>query len=375
MDEALTTRKERNTTMARIFNFAAGPSTLPVETLQEASGKLVDFENSGMSLIEMSHRGKTYEAVHNEAVALVRELLNVPDNYHVLFLQGGATLQFGMVPMAFLHQGMSADYILTGSWAKKACDDGRAVGTANVPWDGKSEKYTRIPGQGELKLTGGAAYVHICSNETIGGIQWQYFPGTGDAPLIVDMSSDIMSRPLPWDKIDMAYAGTQKNLAPSGMALVIMSDRLAQKARKDIPAYLRYDLHIENNSLYNTPPSFIVWMTGLTLKWIKSIGGMKEIERRRDEKASLLYNMIEGSGGYYKNPVDKASRSPMNIVWRLPSEELEEKFIKEATKEGLSGLKGHRSVGGCRASVYNAMPAEGIASLVNFMKNFMAKNG
>jgi len=361
--------------MARIFNFAAGPSTLPVETLKEAAGKLVDYENAGMSLIEMSHRGKIYEAVHNEAIALVRELLSLPLNYHILFLQGGATMQFGMVPMAFLQQGQTADYILTGSWAKKACDDGKAVGATAVPWDGKAEKYTRIPPQSELTLTPGAAYVHMCSNETIGGIQWPYFPETGDAPLIADMSSDIMSRPLPWDKIDMVYAGTQKNLAPSGMALVIMSDRLAQKARKDLPAYLRYDLHIENNSLYNTPPSFIVWMTTLTLKWIKSIGGLQEVERRRDEKAQLLYGMIENSSGYYKNPVDKASRSPMNIVWRLPSEELEEKFIKEAKKEGLDGLKGHRSVGGCRASVYNAMPVEGIKALVDFMKQFMAKNG
>jgi len=361
--------------MARIFNFAAGPSTLPVETLQEAAGKLVDFDNAGMSLIEMSHRGKIYEAVHNEAIALVREILNVPQNYHVLFLQGGATLQFGMVPMAFLHQGMTADYILTGSWAKKAHDDGKIIGATGVPWDGKAEKYTRIPKQNELKLTKGAAYVHLCSNETIGGIQWPYFPDTKGVPVIADMSSDIMSRPLPWEKLEMVYAGTQKNLAPSGMALVIMSDRLAKLARKDLPAYLRYDQHIENNSLYNTPPSFIVWMTGLTLKWIKSIGGLKEIERRRDEKARMLYGMIDCSGGYYKNPVDTESRSPMNVVWRLPSEELEEKFIKEAKKEGLDGLKGHRSVGGCRASIYNAMPVEGIKALVQFMKQFMAKNG
>ena len=361
--------------MARIFNFAAGPSTLPVETLQEAAAKMVDYENSGMSLIEMSHRGKVYEGVHNETISLIREILQVPENYHVLFLQGGATLQFGMIPLAFLHQGMTADYILTGNWAKKAYEDGRVVGQVSVPWDGKAEKYNRMPGQGELKLTPGAAYVHLCSNETIGGIQWQSFPDTGDAPLICDMSSDIFSRPLPWDKIDMAYAGTQKNLAPSGMALVIMNDSLAQKARKDLVAYLRYDLHIENNSLYNTPPSFIVWMTGLTMKWIKSIGGLREIERRRDEKANLLYGAIEQSGGYYKNPVDKASRSPMNIVWRLPSEELEEKFIKEAKKEGLDGLKGHRSVGGCRASVYNAMPVDGIKKLVDFMNTFKTNNG
>jgi len=361
--------------MARIFNFAAGPSTLPIETLQEAAGKLVDFENSGMSLIEMSHRGKTYEAVHNEAIALVREILNIPNNYHVLFLQGGATLQFGMVPLAFLSKGMTADYIVTGSWAKKAYDDGKVVGTTNVPWDGKNEKYRRIPRQEELKLTPGASYVHICANETIEGIQWPSFPVTQDVPLIADMSSEILSRPLPWDRFDLVYAGTQKNLAPAGMALVVLSERLAKQARKDLPAYLRYDLHRENNSLYNTPPSFVVWMTDLTLKWIQSIGGMPEIERRRDEKATMLYDMIDKSGGYYSNPVDKNSRSKMNVVWRLKSEELEEKFIKEATKEGLDGLKGHRSVGGCRASIYNAMPVEGVKALVNFMKYFMEKNG
>ena len=361
--------------MPRKFNFAAGPSTLPVETLQEAAGKLVDFENSGMSLIEMSHRGKIYEAVHNEAIALVREILKVPQNYHVLFLQGGATLQFGMVPLAFSHQGMTADYIVTGSWAKKAYDDGKVAGTTNVPWDGKSEKYMRIPRQEELKLTPGASYVHICANETIEGIQWPSFPVTQGVPVVADMSSEILSRPLPWDRLDLVYAGTQKNLAPAGMALVVMSEQLAKKARKDLPAYLRYDLHIENNSLYNTPPSFVVWMTGLTLKWIKSIGGMPEIERRRDEKAGILYGMIDESGGYYINPVEKNSRSKMNVVWRLKSEELEEIFIKEATKEGLDGLKGHRSVGGCRASIYNAMPVEGIKALVNFMKLFMGKNG
>jgi phosphoserine aminotransferase len=361
--------------MSRIFNFAAGPSTLSLETLQEAAGKLVDFENSGMSLIEMSHRGKTYERIHNEAIALAREILNIPHNYHVLFLQGGATLQFGMVPLAFLHKGMTADYILTGSWAKKAYDDGKVVGATNVPWDGKSEKYTRIPRPEELKLTPGASYVHICANETIEGIQWSYFPVTHDVPLVADMSSEILSRPLPWDKFGLVYAGTQKNLAPSGMALIVLSERLAQKTRKDLPAYLRYDLHVENNSLYNTPPSFVVWMTNLTLKWIKSIGGMPEIERRRDAKATMLYDTIDKSGGYYRNPVDKNSRSRMNVVWRLKSEELEEKFIKEATKEGLDGLKGHRSVGGCRASIYNAMPVEGVKALVDFMKYFMEKNG
>lgn len=361
--------------MTRIFNFAAGPATLPLPALQEATQKLVDYEHTGMSLVEMSHRSTMYDRVHNETIALAREILNIPNNYHVLLLQGGATLQFGMIPMAFLYEGMTADYILTGSWAKKAYMDGKVVGKVNVPWDGVSEKYTRIPSQEELNLTEGAAYVHICSNETIGGIQWPAFPDTGNVPLIADISSDIMSRPLPWDRLDMVYAGTQKNLAPSGMGFIVISDRLAQKARKDLPAYLRYDLHIDNNSLYNTPPSFVVWITELTLKWIKSIGGMTAVERRRDEKAQMLYRMIDSSGGYYRNPVDKNSRSPMNIVWRLPDEDLELKFIQEAEKEGLSGLKGHRSVGGCRASVYNAMPVEGVQALISFMKQFMEKNG
>ncbi len=361
--------------MARIYNFSAGPATLPVETLEEAAAKLVDYENSGMSLIEMSHRGKIYDSVHNETIALTRELLAVPESHHILLLHGGATLQFGMIPLAFLPEGRSADYVLTGSWSKKAYNDGKAVGNTAVPWDGKDENYMRIPSQDELQLDPGAAYVHICSNETIGGIQWPAFPDTGDVPLIADMSSEILSRPLSWDTIDMAYAGSQKNLAPAGMALVIISDRLVQTARRDLPAYLRYDQHVDGNSLYNTPPSFVIWMTGLTMKWIQSIGGMPEIERRRDEKSALLYGLIDSSNGYYRNPTDTASRSPMNIVWRLQSEELEKKFLAEAQDEGLSGLKGHRSVGGCRASVYNAMPLEGVKALAEFMKHFMDRNG
>ena len=361
--------------MSRIFNFSAGPSTLPLETLQEAAEKLVDYENAGMSLIEMSHRGKQYDAIHSETISLVKEVLAVPEDYHVLLLQGGATLQFGMIPLAFLQQGMTADYVLTGSWAKKALNDAKAVGNVNVAWDGADEKYARMPAKDELKLSPDAAYVHICSNETIGGIQFPDFPDTGDVPLICDMSSEIMSRKLPWDKIDMVYAGAQKNLAPSGMALVIIKGSLLQKANKSLPAYLRYDIHADNNSLYNTPPSFVVWMTRLTLRWIKSIGGIDGVAKRRDEKADMLYDAIENSNGYYRNPVDKASRSTMNVVWRLPSEDLEKKFIEEAGKAGLNGLKGHRSVGGCRASIYNAMPIEGVKALTEFMKTFMENNG
>ncbi|HQO01454.1 MAG TPA: 3-phosphoserine/phosphohydroxythreonine transaminase [Spirochaetota bacterium] len=361
--------------MSRIYNFAAGPSTLPLPALEEASAKLVDFGGTGMSLIEMSHRGKIYDAIHNETVALLRELFLIPEDFHVLFLQGGATMQFGMVPMAFLKEGAAADFVLTGSWALRAVEDARLIGETNIIWDGKDDNYTRIPSMDELTFNRDAAYVHLCSNETIGGIQWQDFPDTGDVPLIVDMSSDIISRPLPWDRLDMVFAGTQKNLAPAGMALVLIRKDFARKARTDLPAYFRYDLHIDKNSLYNTPPTFVVWMTNLTLKWIKSIGGMAEIERRRKRKAGLLYDMIDGSGGYYRNPVEKASRSQMNVVWRLPDEELEKKFLAECDREGLNGLKGHRDVGGIRASLYNAMPVEGAEALADFMKRFMEGNG
>jgi phosphoserine aminotransferase len=361
--------------MARIYNFAAGPSILPLPALEEAAKKLVDYEGSGMSLVEMSHRGKIYDNLHNETISLARELLQIPEEFTILLLQGGATLQFGMVPMAFLKAGMSADYVITGSWAKKALDDAKLIGKVNVVWDGKSDNYTKIPAQSELKFNDKAAYVHLCSNETIGGIQWQDMPDTGNVPLIADMSSEIMSRPVPWNKLSMVYAGSQKNIAPSGVVLIIMRKSLIEQARKDIPIYLRYDNHAKENSLYNTPPTFSIWMANLTFKWIKSIGGMKEIEKRRDAKAKLIYDMVDESKGYYRCPVDINCRSKMNIVWRLKTEDLENSFISQAEKAGLSGLKGHRSVGGCRASVYNAMPVEGAKALADFMKDFMKKNG
>ncbi len=280
-----------------------------------------------------------------------------------------------MIPMAFLRQGDSADYINTGAWAKKAQSDAKIIGKVNVIWDGKDNNYTKMPAQSELKFTPGAVYAHLCSNETIGGIQWPSFPETGGIPIVADMSSDVLSRPIPWNKFGIVYAGTQKNLAPSGLALVVMRKDFAEKARQDLPAYLRYDQHISENSLYNTPPTFVIWMMNLTLKWIKSLGGLSAIEKLGDQKANMLYDAIDQSGGYYSNPVDKGSRSNMNIVWRMKSEDMEAKFISEATKQGLDGLKGHRSVGGMRASVYNAMPVEGIKALVEFMKDFMQKNG
>lgn len=361
--------------MGRIYNFAAGPSTLPLPVLEEVSEKLVDYEKSGMSLIEMSHRSKTYDAVHAETMDRARQLLEIPDDFHILFLQGGATLQFGMIPLAFLSEEATADYIITGSWSKKACDDAERVGTINVPWNGEAENYTRIPDERELQFSDTAAYVHLCSNETIGGIQWQTFPATGGTPLIMDASSDIMSRKIPWDRVSMVYAGTQKNLAPSGMAFIVISSALVEVARRDLPAYLRYDLHVDKGSLYNTPPTFIVWVTNLTLRWIAANGGMRGIEKLRDEKAGMLYDLLDTSSDFYRSPVERACRSKMNVVWRLPNEDLEKRFIEEAEQEGLSGLKGHRSVGGCRASIYNAMPVEGVKALTDFMKVFMEKNG
>lgn len=361
--------------MNRIYNFASGPSTLPLPALEEAQKELIDYKNTGMSLIEMSHRGKIYDEVHNEAIALIKELLAVPNDYTILFIQGGATLQFGMIPMAFLQPGKKADFVVTGTWVKKAYEDAKLIGDATIIWDGEKEKYRRIPHQRELQFTPDAEYVHICSNETIDGIQWPAMPDTGGIPLIVDMSSDILSRPVEWDKVSMLFAGTQKNLAPAGMAVVIIKNNLLAKARKDLPAYLRYDLHAKENSLYNTPPTFTVWMTTLTLKWVKSIGGLPQIEKLRDQKAQILYGAIDASNGYYVCPVDKHSRSKMNVVWRIHNAQLEDKFVKEAEKEGLSGLKGHRSVGGLRASIYNAMPVEGVTALVEFMHHFMQKNG
>lgn len=361
--------------MSRIYNFAAGPSTLPLPALEEAARELVEYQNTGMSLIEMSHRGKIYDGIHNETIALVRELLCVPDDFHVLFLQGGATLQFGMVPMAFLHPGETAEHIITGHWAQRAYNDAALTGGASIIWDGGDARYTRIPRQDELHISRDAAYVHVCSNETIGGIQWPALPDTGDAPLVVDMSSDILSRPVCWDGLGMLFAGTQKNLAPAGMALVVLHRGFAERARKDLPAYLRYDLHIANNSMYNTPSTFVIWMTNLTLKWLKGMGGLPAIEKLRDEKAAMLYNCIDESRGYYASPVDPESRSKMNVVWRLADDVSEKTFLDGAEKEGLCGLKGHKSVGGCRASLYNAMPVEGVRALVQYMTFFMEKNG
>lgn len=361
--------------MSRKFNFHAGPSTLPVEVLEELQKNMVDFQGTGLSLIEESHRSANYEAVHNGAVDLFREMFSVPANYRILFLGGGGTLQFAMVPMNFLPQGKTAEYVSTGTWSKKAIDDAKKLGSVKVVFDGKEGGYTSLPDPASMKVDPESAYLHITSNETIGGLEWKAWPETGNVPLICDMSSDILSRPVPVEKFGMIYAGAQKNLGPAGTTVVILRDDMLDRVPATLPAYLNYRNHADNNSLYNTPPVFAIWTIKLVLEHMKRTGGLAAVTERNLEKAGLVYGVIDASGGFYRSPVDVRYRSNMNLVFRLPTEELEKKFIDEAKAAGMIGLKGHRSVGGCRASLYNAMTVEGAEALADFMKEFAAKNG
>jgi phosphoserine aminotransferase len=357
--------------MSRVMNFNAGPATLPLAALERAQKELLDVENSGMSIIEHSHRGKVYEAVHNEALALVRELLAVPDTHEVLLLQGGASLQFAMVPMNLLGEGASADYVLTGSWAKKAFAEAKTVGTARLAGSSEKDgKFPRIPKQSELELDPNAAYVHITSNNTIAGTQYFDFPDTGSVPLVADMSSDIMWRPTDVSKFGIIYAGSQKNIGPSGLAVVIVRKDLIEKARTDIPSILRYSTHAKANSLFNTPPTFSVYLVRNVLQHVKAQGGLVAMEKHNRQKAGLLYAAIDSQPDFYRCPIDVDSRSVMNVVFNLPTPELEAEFIKKAAEKGMVGLKGHRSVGGIRASIYNAAETNWIEALVQFMGDF-----
>ncbi|AFG38726.1 phosphoserine transaminase [Spirochaeta africana] len=357
----------------RKYNFSAGPSTLPVSVLEALQKDLVEYQGMGLSLIEASHRSPEYDAVHSTTLALVKELLQVPDTHEVLLLQGGATLQFGMIPLNFMGQGGSCDAVMSGSWAKKAIADSAKVGTVNKVFDGKDSSYTTLPDN--VTTTAGAAYLHITSNETIEGVQWKNFPDTGDVPLIADASSDIMSRPLPIAKFGMIYAGAQKNLGPAGVTLVIIRKDLLERCPDSLPAYLNYKTHADKDSLYNTPPVFAIWAMGEVLKWIKSNGGLDGVQKLNEQKAQLVYDTIAAHGDFYRCPVDPEVRSTMNVVFRLPTEELEKQFIAAAKDKGMIGLKGHRSVGGCRASLYNAMPLEGAQALADFMTEFAKAHG
>jgi phosphoserine aminotransferase len=360
--------------MSRAHNFNAGPAGLPLEVLEIAQRELTDFGGTGMSIMEHSHRGKAYDAVHAEAVGNVSKLLGLTEDYQVLFLQGGASLQFSMVPMNLLGEGQVADYVNSGAWAGKAIKEAKKVGAVNVLADTSKDIPTRMPDFDALEYTKGAAYVHVTSNETISGAQMKRFPKT-EAPLVADMSSDILSRPIDASQFGLIYAGAQKNLGPSGVTLVVVRKDLLERAPAGLPSLMQYRTQAEENSLYNTPPTFGIYILMLVTRWLLGKGGASGIEAINQAKADRLYAAIDGSSGYYRGTAEKPFRSTMNVTWRLPSEELEAKFIKEATAFGLIGLKGHRSVGGCRASIYNACPSESIDALVGFMAEFRAQNG
>jgi phosphoserine aminotransferase len=361
--------------MARIFNFAAGPSTLPLPVLEKVRDEFVDYQGKGMSIVEMSHRGKVIDEIHNQALTLIRELLGVPSSYKVMILGGGATLQFGMIPMNFLWGGKSCDFTQTGAWAKKALEDAKRVGKVNVLWDGKADNYLNLPDPKTLKVNPDAAYLHMTANETIGGVEWQDWPETGNVPLFCDMSSDFMSRRVPVEKFSLIYAGAQKNVGPAGATVVIMREELLERCPPSIVAYLDYRLHAKENSMYNTPPVFTIWMIKLVMEWLKAQGGLPAAEKLAAERSKIIYDAIERNAGVFNCPVPRACRSKMNLVFRLKSEDLETKFLEEAKKRKLDGLKGHRSVGGCRASVYNAMPVEGAKALAELIDEFAKKNG
>lgn len=359
--------------MARVFNFSAGPATLPEETLVEAQAQLVDYQGCGMSIMESSHRGKEYDAVHQEAIANIRKIMNLPDHYSVVFMTGGATAQFALIPMNFLGEGEVADYTNTGAWAGKAIKEAQIVGNVNVAADTSKASPARMPTQDELNCSEKAAYFHLTSNETIAGTQWKTFPSVS-APLVGDMSSDMLSRPFDVSPFGLIYAGAQKNLGPAGVTLVIVRNDMLEKVNENVPMIFRYKTHAEKDSLYNTPPCFPIYMLMLTTRWLLKQGGLDAVAQMNADKAKLLYDAIDGTD-FYSGTADVASRSDMNVTFRLPSEELEAQFVKEAAEQGMKGLKGHRSVGGIRASIYNAMPRAGVETLVEFMRAFEAKNG
>jgi len=360
--------------LERVFNFNPGPAVLPLPVLEEVQRDLLVLPGVGMSVLEISHRSKTFDAMLAGAEADLRKLLGVPDNYKVIFLGGGASLQFTMVAMNFLPKDGTADYIVSGHWAERAVKEAKKIGKVNIAASTEEDKFTRLPRQDELKLDPKAAYVHFTSNNTIYGTEWPVEPEVGNAPLVCDASSNILSRQIDVKKYALLYAGAQKNMGPAGVTVVIIRDDLLERVPAGLPAMLDYKLQAEKKSVYNTPPVFAIYLVGLVCHYMLQQGGLAEIERRNKEKAELLYSAIDASGGFYRGTAEKASRSRMNVTYRLPSEELEAKFVKEATEQKLAGLKGHRSVGGLRASLYNAFPKEGVEALVAFMKDFQKKN-
>lgn len=364
----------------RVINFYAGPAGLPLPALERAQKELVDFAGTGMSVMEISHRAKEYDAVHEEALSLIRELMDIPSNYKILLLQGGAHLSFGMIPLNLLRGGRKADYIVTGNWAEKAYKEAKLVGgeeNVRIAGSTKELKFSRLPKESEITIHPDSTYVHITSNNTVEGTQWQKFPATSGIPLVADMSSDIMWRPFDVRPFGLIYAGAQKNLGPSGVSVVIIrEDMLAQCQAQDLPSYLRFKIHAEKNSLYNTPPTFGIYILRNVLAYNKSIGGLKAIEANNRKKGELLYGCIDQHADFYKPFVtEKADRSLMNVDFFLPTEELTASFVSEAKKNNMVGLKGYRDIGGIRASTYNAVTVDNVQTLVGFMENFVKKNG
>jgi phosphoserine aminotransferase len=361
--------------MSRKKNFFAGPSVLPAEVLEQLHEDLLDYKGYGLSMIEASHRGQPFEDMYHECLALIRELMGVPDNYDIFFLGGGATLQFSMIPMNFLRPGTVADYIRSGSWGNKAASDAKKLGDVHIYYDGSENNFSSLPDPKRVKPSNNSSYLYLCSNETIGGIEWQDWPDTGAVPLVADMSSDLLSRPVPVENFALIYGGVQKNLGPAGATLVILRKDMLDKQNTNLTAYLDYRVHAEGEGLYNTPPVFSIWAVKLVLEWINNNGGAEGMAKRAALKSSIIYDAIDGSGGYFRSPVDPAYRSKMNIVFRMANEELEKKFLAATKEEGMLGLKGHRSVGGLRASIYNSLPVADVQALADLMKEFQRVNG
>jgi len=358
--------------MQRLFNFSAGPAMLPAEVLARAGDEMLDWHGCGMGVMEMSHRGKEFMAIAAQAEGDLRELLGIPGNYKVLFLQGGATLQFAQVPMNLLRGKSRADYVVTGEWSKKALKEAKAFCDAHVAASAEDRMFAYAPRKWDVRRD--AAYVHYCSNETIGGVEFHWVPDTGAVPLVADASSHFLSRPLEVSKFGLIYAGAQKNAGPAGLTLVIVREDLLGGAGRGTPSVMDYALQAEAGSMLNTPATYPIYVAGLVFNWLKQLGGLAEIERRNVAKAKLLYDAID-AGRFYDNPVDQADRSRMNVPFRLPDERLDAPFLKGAEERGMTQLKGHRSVGGMRASIYNAMPLEGVARLAAYMREFAARHG
>jgi phosphoserine aminotransferase len=359
----------------RIINFNPGPAALPLPVLEEIREDLLDYKGAGLSVLEMSHRAKEFDAILNDAIARTRRLLRLDERFHVIFLQGGATLQFSMIPMNFLADGRSADYVNTGTWSTNAIKEAKLLNKPiRVAASSEESRFTRIPQP--IAFSPDAVYAHITSNNTIRGTQWGEFPDTGRVPIVADMSSDIMSRRFDPAPFGLIYAGAQKNIGPAGVTLVIVREDLLQRVPDTLPVMLKYTTYTAKNSLYNTPPCFAIYTLQLVLKWIEErMGGLDEIEAVNRKKAGMVYSRIDASGGFYRGTAEPGSRSLMNATFRLPTEELEKRFIEEAVQNGLGGLKGHRSVGGCRASLYNAVSVEGVEALAHFMQEFARRNG